>query len=46
MFGGTGTVATVAVKTGRHFLHIDISPEYCKVAQNRVDKELKQQKLV
>jgi len=45
MFGGTGTVAAVAAKTNRNFLHIDISPQYCQVAQNRVDKELKQNKL-
>ncbi|PIU33273.1 hypothetical protein COT04_00985, partial [Candidatus Shapirobacteria bacterium CG07_land_8_20_14_0_80_39_12] len=32
MFGGTGTVAVVAYKTGRHFIHIDISEEYNKVA--------------
>lgn len=36
MFGGTGTVAVVALKTGRHFIHIDISPRYCKIAENRL----------
>ncbi|OIP26827.1 MAG: hypothetical protein CO103_08765 [Chloroflexi bacterium CG_4_9_14_3_um_filter_45_9] len=36
MFGGTGTVATVAQKTGRHFIHIDISPKYCKIAEQRL----------
>jgi site-specific DNA-methyltransferase (adenine-specific) len=36
MFGGTGTVAIVAYKTGRHFIHIDISPKYCKVAEERL----------
>jgi DNA modification methylase len=36
MFGGTGTVAVVALKTGRHFIHIDISPEYCKIAEDRL----------
>jgi len=36
MFGGTGTVATVAYKTGRHYLHIDISKEYCKIAEKRI----------
>ena len=40
MFGGTGTVATIAVRTGRNFLHLDISPQYCKVAKGRIDKEL------
>lgn len=38
MFGGTGTVATVACKTKRHFIHIDISKEYNKVAQARLNK--------
>ena len=49
MFGGTGTVSVVAHKTGRHSIHIDISNEYCKTAQNRLDnvKKLKmQQKLI
>jgi len=38
MFGGTGTVAVVAQKTGRNFIHIDISPEYCKTAESRLAK--------
>jgi DNA modification methylase len=37
MFGGTGTVAVVAQKTGRHFIHIDISPKYCEVAEQRLE---------
>lgn len=37
MFGGTGTVAVVAYKTGRHFIHIDISPKYCQVAEQRLE---------
>lgn len=36
-FGGTGTVARVAKMTGRHFIHIDRSEEYCEVARRRVD---------
>ncbi len=36
MFGGTGTVAVVAQKTGRHFIHIDISQKYCQVAEQRL----------
>ena len=36
MFGGTGTVAVVAKKTYRNFIHIDISKEYCKVAAKRL----------
>ena len=38
MFGGTGTVAIVSQKTGRNFIHIDISPEYCKTAESRLAK--------
>lgn len=48
MFGGTGTVAAVALKNGREFIHIDISEEYCKVAERRLEKakgELSQKKL-
>jgi DNA modification methylase len=36
MFGGTGTVAAVARRLGRHYLHIDSSPEYCEQATERV----------
>ena len=37
MFGGTGTVAVVAKKLGRHFIHIDNSPDYCRAAEQRLD---------
>ena len=37
-FGGTGTVAAVARKTGRHFVHIDTSRRYCRLAQQRLEK--------
>lgn len=40
MFGGTGTVAAVARRLGRHYLHIDSSEEYCRVARTRVDRAL------
>lgn len=36
MFGGTGTVASVARSLGRHFVHIDASAEYCRLALDRV----------
>lgn len=35
MFGGTGTVAAMARTTGRHYLSIDASPEYCELARAR-----------
>ncbi len=36
MFGGTGTVAAVARRLGRHYLSIDSSHEYCVLAAARV----------
>ena len=48
MFGGTGTVAVVAKTTNRNFIHIDISKEYCKVAEKRLNsakEKLSQAKL-
>lgn len=45
MFGGTGTVAIVAYKTGRHFIHIDISPQYCEVAAKRLELARAEQEL-
>ncbi len=35
MFGGTGTVAAVARRLGRHYLHVDLSEEYCRRAADR-----------
>lgn len=37
MFGGTGTVAVVAQKTGRHFIHVDVSQKYCQIAEQRLE---------
>lgn len=37
MFGGTGTVAVVAYKTGRHFIHIDLSTQYCATTAKRLE---------
>jgi len=37
-FGGTGTVAAVAAKTGRHFVHIDRSCKYCEIAKERLEE--------
>ncbi|MGA2221992.1 MAG: site-specific DNA-methyltransferase [Verrucomicrobiia bacterium] len=41
-FGGIGTVAAVAHRTGRHFVHLDLSKKYCAVAADRVAAEMKQ----
>ncbi len=35
-FGGTGTVAAVAKKTGRHFVHMDLSRKYCQITGRRL----------
>jgi len=45
MFGGTGTVAVVAHKTGRNFIHIDISEEYNQTAKKRLSEVKDQVKL-
>lgn len=45
MFGGTGTVAVVALKTNRKYISIDISKQYCDIAQKRID-EIKLQKKI
>ena len=39
-FNGAGTTTAVAKKTGRRYLGVDISPEYCKTAKNRIEKIL------
>lgn len=44
-FGGIGTVATLATRTERHFVHIDLSKRYCEVAKERLDAETRQLKL-
>jgi site-specific DNA-methyltransferase (adenine-specific) len=43
MFGGTGTVAAVAMKLERQFVYIDISKEYCEVALKRLTDYCKPQ---
>ena len=35
-FGGSGTVAAVAVGNGRNAIHIDLNPEYMELARNRI----------
>ncbi len=44
-FGGTGTVATVAARTNRHFVHLDLSPKYCGIAAARIGNERRQLRL-
>lgn len=38
-FNGAGTTTLVAAKTGRRYLGIDLSSEYCATAQNRLETE-------
>lgn len=38
-FSGAGTTAFVAAKTGRRYLGIDLSAEYCVTAENRINTE-------
>jgi DNA modification methylase len=38
-FGGTGTVAAVARRFDRHFVHLDISEKYCAIAAERIAAE-------
>ncbi len=35
-FLGSGTTAVVALKNRRHFLGIELNPEYCEIAKNRL----------
>lgn len=42
---GSGTTAVAAIKTGRHFIGIDVSEEYCKIAKERIRQEQSQLKL-
>ena len=39
-FNGAGTTTLVAKKTGRRFLGVDISPEYCATAERRLEEML------
>lgn len=44
-FCGVGTTCIAAIKTGRHFIGIDINPEYVKKAKRRINEFLAQAKL-
>jgi len=35
-FMGSGTTAVAALKLGRHFIGIDLNPEYCEMARKRI----------
>ncbi len=38
-FCGSGAVCASAVSLGRHFIGIEISPDYCKIAEKRIQAE-------
>ena len=38
-FAGSGTVGVAAIKLGRNFILIDNSADYCKLAQQRIERE-------
>lgn len=44
-FMGSGTTAVVAKGLGRNFIGIDISPQYCKMADGRLEKNKRKSEL-
>lgn len=44
-FIGSGTTAVAAIRSGRHYIGIDISPEYCGIARDRIRQEQAQLRL-
>lgn len=43
-FIGSGTTALAAIESGREYIGIDISSEYCKLSIKRIEEESKNQK--
>lgn len=35
-FLGSGTTAAVARQLGRHYIGIELNPDYCKLAEKRI----------
>lgn len=44
-FVGSGTTCLAAIQLNRHYIGIDISEEYCKIARRRIKQSLAQQRL-
>ena len=38
LFVGSGTTAKMAMLNNRHYIGFDISEEYCKIAQRRINE--------
>ena len=45
IFAGSGTTALACIQENRNFIGFEISEEYCKIANERIKKELAQNKL-
>jgi DNA modification methylase len=41
-FVGSGTAAVAAQRLGRHYVGIDINPEFCEIAQSRLQPRLRE----
>ncbi len=38
-YSGSGSISCAAVRMGRHFIGIEINPDYCKIAEKRIQDE-------
>ncbi len=38
-YTGSGSILCAAVRMGRHFIGIEINPDYCKIAEKRIQEE-------
>jgi modification methylase len=45
-FMGSGTTAIVAMGLQRNYIGIELSPDYCKIAKERITKNKKQSELL
>lgn len=44
-FMGSGTTAVASIKSNRHYIGFEISPEYCRVADKRTKEEFDRERL-
>jgi modification methylase len=45
-FSGSGTTAIVALGLKRHYIGIELSPDYCELSEKRIEKNKKQSELL